>query len=567
MNTSHSFLHLIPNWLQHSKSYYASLVAADRTYLWVNTLFKNKFCEPGKSLIGTNYEDTVHESDIEKCAEIARMCFQFPKENFTIKIRKPDIENGGYFWTIWDFSSLTDKQGKVKGILCIGHDLTEKELQVQSTSGLSYRVDSIIDQITDGFYVIDTNFKLLKINRAAEVMLSVKRGEALGCDYLDFLGKTEDDICYQNYLKAFDTGETQRFEYYDQRLNRWMRKTVYPSDEGLTVFFRDITTEMENQQRLLDSENKLSAILDSSADNNILVSPEYRILSFNRTVYNCMKKNAGLLLKTGELIWDYLHPEIKSDFEREFIHALAGEKITFEREIMSTTKREWFEIRFYPAYDRQGVLIGVTFSTTNINYRKQTENKLKEIDLIQRAIYNSSIDGKTFMNLSGEIVFFNKTAAEWVEQVFHQQLTVGAIYTNCLDEDFAKHYDLELLAQGKYIRFEFEAKNEWYLITVFPVYDDQQQLIGFADNVRNISLKKEHELKISHQNDYLKRIAWQQSHQVRKPLSNILGLIHLLRIEHPDYIDNEYVKRLEHASNELDEIIRKISQEVTDSQR
>jgi PAS domain S-box-containing protein len=564
MNTSPSFIHLIPNWLQHSKSYYASLVAPDRTYLWMNGLFNDKFCESGKTLIGVNYEGTVHEDDIPKCSEIARMCFQFPEETFTIKIRKPDLENGGYFWTIWDFSSLVDRQGNIKGILCIGHDLSEEE---RTNKEISYKIDSIIDQITDGFYVIDNNFKVLKINRAAEQLLSVQRGEALGCDYLDFLGKTEDDICYQFYLKAFDTEETQRFEYFDLGLCKWIRKTVYPSHEGLTVFFRDITTEKENQQRLIDSENKLSAILDSSADNNILVSPDYHILSFNRTVYNCMLKNAGLSLKTGELIWDYLHPEIKDDFIREFKHALAGEKITFEREIMSTTKREWFEIRFYPAYDRQGDLIGVTFSTTNINYRKQTENKLKEIDLIQRAIYNSSIDGKTFMNLSGEIVFFNKTAAEWVEQVFNQKLNVGARYTACLNEEFAQHYDLALLAQGKYIRFEFEAKNEWYLITVFPVYDDQQQLIGFADNVRNISLKKAHELKISHQNDYLKRIAWQQSHQVRRPLSNILGLINLIRLEHPDYIDNEYVKKLENASYELDEIIRKISQEVTDSQR
>jgi two-component system, sensor histidine kinase and response regulator len=66
------------------------------------------------------------------------------------------------------------------------------------------------------------------------------------------------------------------------------------------------------------------------------------------------------------------------------------------------------------------------------------------------------------------------------------------------------------------------------------------------------------------QNQALKEIAWSQSHQVRAPLSRILGLISLLRDDsnHSPEEMGELLDFMQTSADELDEIVKEISQKA-----
>ncbi|TAH20801.1 MAG: hypothetical protein EAZ08_05320 [Cytophagales bacterium] len=66
--------------------------------------------------------------------------------------------------------------------------------------------------------------------------------------------------------------------------------------------------------------------------------------------------------------------------------------------------------------------------------------------------------------------------------------------------------------------------------------------------------------KLKKQNKVLDGIAWQESHELRRPLANILGICHLMQIDEEVTADTikMYIHYLMIASNELDEIIREI---------
>jgi two-component system, sensor histidine kinase and response regulator len=66
------------------------------------------------------------------------------------------------------------------------------------------------------------------------------------------------------------------------------------------------------------------------------------------------------------------------------------------------------------------------------------------------------------------------------------------------------------------------------------------------------------------QNQALKEIAWSQSHQVRAPLSRILGLISLLRDDSNHAPDDlgELLDFMQTSADELDEIVKEISQKA-----
>ena len=60
-------------------------------------------------------------------------------------------------------------------------------------------------------------------------------------------------------------------------------------------------------------------------------------------------------------------------------------------------------------------------------------------------------------------------------------------------------------------------------------------------------------------------VARLQSHIVRKPIANILGIIDLINLENPsDPTNLELIPQLEIASKELDTIIREITQNTAE---
>lgn len=64
----------------------------------------------------------------------------------------------------------------------------------------------------------------------------------------------------------------------------------------------------------------------------------------------------------------------------------------------------------------------------------------------------------------------------------------------------------------------------------------------------------------------LEKIAWIQSHKVRKPLANILGLVDLIDKNSFSEDDKGIIEMLKMSSNELDDVVREIT-EICDKLR
>ncbi len=74
--------------------------------------------------------------------------------------------------------------------------------------------------------------------------------------------------------------------------------------------------------------------------------------------------------------------------------------------------------------------------------------------------------------------------------------------------------------------------------------------------------------KLKFQNEKLFEIAFLQSHQVRRPVANLLGLIGLFNFSNPnDPINSEVLSRLKVATNELDNVIAEIVKKTDEIKR
>ncbi|RXK80969.1 PAS domain S-box protein [Filimonas effusa] len=99
----------------------------------------------------------------------------------------------------------------------------------------------------------------------------------------------------------------------------------------------------------------------------------------------------------------------------------------------------------------------------------------------------------------------------------------------------------------------------YYQTVMNPIYDVNNEITGVGCFSRNVTQSKNIKLQLSRQLSQLREIAWIQSHELRRPLANIMGLVSLIEhdIQDPELL-KENVELLRKSTNELDEIVKSI---------
>jgi len=116
------------------------------------------------------------------------------------------------------------------------------------------------------------------------------------------------------------------------------------------------------------------------------------------------------------------------------------------------------------------------------------------------------------------------------------------------------------------------AQNKIYTeVTFNPIINEKGKVTGAVCFSRDITQKQKQEEKIKNQNSALKEIAFSNSHLVRRPLSNILGLVHILDEKGlTQEMTKEAIENIKISATQLDNIIKDIaakSSQVTESNR
>ncbi|RKH62151.1 PAS domain-containing sensor histidine kinase [Corallococcus aberystwythensis] len=127
------------------------------------------------------------------------------------------------------------------------HQLAREEAAREEAEGARERMNAVLDRITDGFAAFDRDGRFTYVNRPAEVHFGRKREALLGRRLEEVFHGTQGQamaaLLYQATATQIPVEEEQR-SVVD---NRWQRVVAYPSAEGLSVYFRDITEQRRVQ--------------------------------------------------------------------------------------------------------------------------------------------------------------------------------------------------------------------------------------------------------------------------------------------------------------------------------
>ncbi len=197
----------------------------------------------------------------------------------------------------------------------------------------------------------------------------------------------------------------------------------------------------------------------------------------------------------------------------------------------------------------------------SLNIMKEQFTKAKTSEIKLRSFFESSISCHMLIGKNFELLDFNQSLALFVERIYHKKIEIGMKVTDIIDpfymEGFINNYNKALNGSRVHTERKIKNEDEWWYIIYDPAVDSDGEIIGVSYNAIDVSKRVEQEQKIIEQNELLRKIAEIQSHELRRPVASILGLMNIFRVANYVPTKDELIM-LEKAVNELDQKIRLI---------
>jgi PAS domain S-box-containing protein len=202
---------------------------------------------------------------------------------------------------------------------------------------------------------------------------------------------------------------------------------------------------------------------------------------------------------------------------------------------------------------------------------KKQQRELKKSEEEYRQLFESNPNPLWIYNEELRFVKVNDAAVKkyGFSRKKFLKMTIDSVNSATVPEifnDYSKEFQTEVRMAG--IREHVKATGETFMVSIvsYPVlFNNRPSNLVMATDITEL-IEKERKLedayrKIKNSNEVLLQIAWTNSHELRKPLCSIMGLVTLLK-EAGDQERGEFLRLLEISSIELDQVLRQNNEKV-----
>ena len=164
-------------------------------------------------------------------------------------------KDGSRFWASGATIALWN--GELRGFAKIVRDQTERkraeeeqERLLASERASHQQVVDILASISDAFFAVDRDYRFTYVNQKAEQLWGRPREALLGRNIWEEFPQAVGSESYQQILRTVQEGIATEFEVLSPVLGVWVTGRAYPTRDGASVYFRDITMRRAAEQRL-----------------------------------------------------------------------------------------------------------------------------------------------------------------------------------------------------------------------------------------------------------------------------------------------------------------------------
>ena len=205
----------------------------------------------------TQWLDRVHPDDRSVIAakiEALKASPDLPYQ-YEARIRHAD---GSYRWIYVIGRVLSrDAHGNVARLLGVRIDINARKQAEEERLGA-------FERITDAFVALDRNYGVTHVNQLAAQLMHCEPAQLIGKHLWTEVPAMADPALQQAMDQALATQTPVTEELYLAPLACWFESRIYPSADGLTVYFHDVSERRRNAQALRDSEARYRELFEGN---------------------------------------------------------------------------------------------------------------------------------------------------------------------------------------------------------------------------------------------------------------------------------------------------------------
>jgi diguanylate cyclase (GGDEF)-like protein/PAS domain S-box-containing protein len=160
-------------------------------------------------------------------------------------------KDGKQFWSRMHIFPVKNGEGAVVNFVAFLEDVSIAIRAQAEVAKAREHLSTVLESISDGFVSIDHHWRFTYVNSRGAAWMQRTREQLLGKMIWDEFPEAVGGVFHEAYLRAAERQEAVSVENYYAPLRLWVEARVYPSKDGLTIFFADISERKEAEKRLV----------------------------------------------------------------------------------------------------------------------------------------------------------------------------------------------------------------------------------------------------------------------------------------------------------------------------
>jgi PAS domain S-box-containing protein len=451
-------------------------------------------------------DDVVHPDDRGRVWEAVQSDLDRGEE-FALQYRIETAE-GETRW-VWERGHIVADASGPPALEGVVTDITPQKMAERELR--ESELEDVVERMDDGFFALDDDLRFTYVNERASDLLERLPGELVGehvGDAFELDERTEAAI-----TEAMETQEPGTYEEFYEPLDTWFEAHIYPSETGVSVYFKDVTERRRNERKLEQYERIVETVddgiyvLDGDRRFTMVNNGFASMTGYERDDLIGARADAVFgddFLDVEEEVWNEPEDDEHAvEKLREDIQTADGKPLTVE------SRFTVFELEDGDA-GRVGVVRDVT---DHVEYERELERSERR--------YRALVDN--FPN--GIVVLFDEdlrylTAGGTVFESL--DFSAADMEGDTMDERLPPELRDELepkfgaVFDGETSEFELEFDGRVRRVSAFPVYDDHgnvfagmamsQDVTERIERERELERQREHLTALDHINDVVRDI-------------------------------------------------------------
>ena len=396
-------------------------------------------------------------------------------------------------------SPVRDDAGQIVASSVIARDISARKAAETERLATHQHTRQVLERITDGFFALDLDWRFTYVNEAAERLAGQSRDALLGTSLWEAFPDILETPISAFYQRTIADGVPASIEFYYPPLDVWIDARAYPSPDGLSVFFRDVSASRRMEQDLRASEEKYRTLMDQIPAVVYVLTAE----GIQQPVYFSphIEQLTGFLpeeVMARDHHWlDGVHPDDRARVAAEDERALAaGEPLRTEyRYRRKDGSYVWVLDESAPIRDETGGVVAYQGLLLDISGRVQAEEERARL----AAIVESTQEGILSCTLDGIITSWNHGAEELYGYRIAEALGQSVMMLRPPGEVDAITSLTERVRQGENIegyetvRITRTGRRITVSLTLSPLRDATGRVVGIASISRDVTALRQAE--------------------------------------------------------------------------